>query len=511
MALIFSDGFSLYNSGTGAGLIKKWTITSTITMSFLQTGRWGSGSYSLYIDATGSTRAWATQNVTMAGSTTILGFAIRSTTTPVSGGRIVSLTNGVSTVTLTWAASNTISITDGGATTYFTTPSSLANNTWYYLELKVIWSASGGRIVYRMDSSQYYDSGATLSLGSSANTTSMVLGISSGGPWTIATMYTDLVLMDGTGSTFNDFQGDVRIETLFPDGDGSNTGWSLPGATLLTSVNQARFTTDTSGWAVLTGSPGFSRTATGGPKKSIPTYASLTGSSGTTSIISTPNGTSGYPVTPGQTLRVGGYSGINTGSSITVYLRFYDAAGATVGADVNVGLLSNAAGGAWRWNITSGTTVPATAATCAIILSPNSGGKFTGISLTTSSFTGYLDPSGQHHFETSETLSDDDTTYVSTNTVGAKDTYTMDDLQATTGSVLAVGTYVLARKDSASTHTISTVTRTGGVDHSGAAVNLPDNLTYQSLNTFYPINPTTGSAWTKSEVNNIEAGIEMPS
>ena len=514
MALAFSDGFSLYSDLSGATLLKGWTgSTGSSDVAFRNTGRWGANSYSLYIDVTGSSRGRLSRSLSMSGSTTIVGFAMQtSVASTTTNSPFLTLTNGTATVALTWVTGNKVSITDGGATTFYTIPSSLATNTWYYLELKIVWNASGGQIVFRMDTSQYYDSGATLALGSSTNATSLTLGSTVASTFSVRTTYADLMLMDGTSTRLNDFQGDVRIETLLPNSDGTHGAWAVAGNTLLTSVNQARFATDTSGWAILTGTPSFTRTATDGPKNSIPTYANL---SGTGSIISTPNGTGGYPVTAGQTLRIGAYMRGSTSFSLQAYLRFYDSSGAVVGSDVNTGALNSTfSSSVWVWSTTSLATVPAGATTCAIILSPNSSSRFSGVTLSVVSGSanyGYVDPSGAHVHATSDWINDGDSSYVHTNTVGAKDTYAMSQLQATTGNVLGVGTYVVARKETASTHTISAVTRIGGVDYSTTPTSLPDNLTYQTISTFYPANPATNSSWTRAEVNSLEAGIDLPS
>lgn len=514
MSLAFSDGFSLYQDLTGATLLKNWAGSmGSNNLNFRSGGRWGSKSYSVNIDTTGSARGYMTHTLSMTGSTSILGVAIQAGSAPTNGVRLLSISNGSATVALTWLSDRRIAITDGAATTHFTTPSSLASSTWYYLELKVIWHASTGRIIYRMDTSQFYDSGTTLALGSSTNATSLLFGNSAGANASLNTTYTDLLIMDSAGSTLNDFQGDIRIETLLPDSDGVHSDWAMPNNTLLTSVNQARITTDTSGWTTLTGSPTLSRVATNGPTQLIPSFLQLSGLSGI-AIISTPNGTSGYPVTAGQSLGIGLYYGVSGGGSGTdVSLRFYDSGGSQVGADILAGGLWQGNSAVWAWN-TFSVTVPATATTCAIILTRTNGNtsKYTAFVLSsTATVPRYVDPSGAHYFETADSTYDSDSTYVTTNTVGAKETYSMDPLLSSTGTILGVTAYAVARKESASTHTINTVMRTNGADNSGTAVNLPDNLTYQAMNDFYLLNPTTGVPWTRADVGSIETGVELPS
>jgi hypothetical protein len=111
--------------------------------------------------------------------------------------------------------------------------------------------------------------------------------------------------------------------------------------------------------------------------------------------------------------------------------------------------------------------------------------------------------------ESSGTYHDGDTTYVSSNVIGDKDTYVTSDLEITAGTIYAVQTCITAKKDDANLREVAQVIRQGGVDYGGAvdhALNA-SYLTYVEINEQDP----TGSDWTVSSVNGNEYGIEVKS
>lgn len=511
MALLQSDNFALYNSSTLALKIKGWTQSSSTT--YLQAGRWGAGSYSMLFGATSYS---STKSMSVSGNTTILGVAFSAFT---------NTTGVVASVTVNGTVLSLDIVTSGSgynlrvrnqttSTTYFTSSTVYSNSTFYYLELKIVWATGGaGRVVLRVDNLGVYDSGTTLTTAAANGTASLVLGASSGGA---VGYFTDLLFMDGSGTTFNDFQGDVRIETLLPNGDGANTSWSLPNDTLFTSTNQTRMTTSTAGWATLSGTVTLTRMATGGPDTNkLPSYLNIAASTTTSSIISSPNGTSGLPVTPGQTLGFGVWEYTAPSPAPTFAVRFYDSLGAQVGSDLSFGSISPV-GSVWQfYNITTNTvTVPANAATCALVVSFTStvsGYRLTGFVLSTTSTTPvYAEPGGAHYFEVNEAVDDDDVSYVKSSTLNAKESYAMSDM-AGTGTILAVRPFVVARKEtSGPTRTIATMVRVAGNDYINANnQTVPSTLAYTPFTDTLTTNPATGAAWTKNEVNAAEAGVSI--
>lgn len=515
MALLLSDSFALYSSTTAGIKLKGWTFSGPPTLA--QAGRWGAGSYSLTM---ANTSNYISQTIAFSGTTTILGCAY---STPSSTTRVIASL----TVNSTLIYLEHVSTTGGynlrvrnvtNATTYFTSSTVYAISAYQYLELKIIWNTGGsGRVVLRVDNSVIYDSGATLTIVAANGSTTLTLGAPGGNSTTGS--FTDVLFMDGSGTSFTDFQGDVRIEALRPTSDGGNSAWSLPNNTLLTSTNQARLTTDASGWVGLSGSPTLTRGTTStvilDPNR-FPSYLNITSSTSSFSIISSPSGTSGYPVTPGQTLGFGVWIACNSGvPTATVQARFYDSGGSQVGSDLTFGTLAFN-GVAWSFQnpATSTVTVPATSATCAIIIAFTSNSptyRFTGFVLSTNSTTpAYVDPTGAHYFESAEFDYDVDASYVKSDVLNTKESYAMSDM-AGNGQILGVRPIVVARKETnGPARTIATMIRIGSTNYTNANnQTVPGSLAYTTFSDILTTSPATSTTWTKSEVNGAETGFEI--
>ena len=97
---------------------------------------------------------------------------------------------------------------------------------------------------------------------------------------------------------------------------------------------------------------------------------------------------------------------------------------------------------------------------------------------------------------------DPSTIYVSSNSVGATDTYTYTDVPLITGTVIdAVQGSLLAKEDAAGSRTVDVVVRQGGTDFpSGNPLGVPTTDFGYLL---FPMedNPATSAQWTLSDVN----------
>jgi len=102
---------------------------------------------------------------------------------------------------------------------------------------------------------------------------------------------------------------------------------------------------------------------------------------------------------------------------------------------------------------------------------------------------------------------DGDTTYIYSNTPGQIETDTFTDLSVTTGTVFAVQTHIVARKDNAGLRTIAPVMRVGGVDYVGTtSPALPTG--YTGVTQLYDRVDPSGADWTVATANAIEAGVK---
>jgi len=99
---------------------------------------------------------------------------------------------------------------------------------WYYVEIKVIISATVGFVQIKVDAVEKVNTGADEDTLSTANAyaTGVIIGGAGAGGDASYTYRDDVVIIDGTGSYCNDFIGDVIIEAIAPTGVGSNSAWS---------------------------------------------------------------------------------------------------------------------------------------------------------------------------------------------------------------------------------------------------------------------------------------------
>jgi hypothetical protein len=97
--------------------------------------------------------------------------------------------------------------------------------------------------------------------------------------------------------------------------------------------------------------------------------------------------------------------------------------------------------------------------------------------------------------------------YVQSATSGQRDTYTMADLPATVGSILAVQNNTIAKRTDAAAISIKPAIQSGASVYYGTAVALTANdATVRDLRT---IDPNTSTAWTVGGVNALEGGFEV--
>lgn len=105
-----------------------------------------------------------------------------------------------------------------------------------------------------------------------------------------------------------------------------------------------------------------------------------------------------------------------------------------------------------------------------------------------------------------ESTANDDTDYNSSGTPGDKDTFVMEDLVSTSGTVQAVQEVVRVRKDDAGARSIVTVARLSATEVDSAVVTV--NTTYGYARDARTTKPG-GGTWTISDVNSSEHGYKV--
>jgi hypothetical protein len=123
---------------------------------------------------------------------------------------------------------------NGSGTNVLTTsvPGGIALSTWYTLEIMLTAGTTTGYVEIHVNGVSYSANnvntvGAALTTGAR----SIMLG-PPGSSQNFNTQYIDhFYLMDNTTTSFNTFQGDLRIRTLIPSGAGGHSDWTPTGAT----------------------------------------------------------------------------------------------------------------------------------------------------------------------------------------------------------------------------------------------------------------------------------------
>jgi len=99
------------------------------------------------------------------------------------------------------------------------------------------------------------------------------------------------------------------------------------------------------------------------------------------------------------------------------------------------------------------------------------------------------------------------TTYNSSSTAGQRDTYTMGDLIAGTGTVFAMQDTILSLKSDAGAASIKAAVKSGGTVYYDSTISLGTSLgAYPAVR---ETDPATAAAWTVANVNALEFGAEI--
>lgn len=96
---------------------------------------------------------------------------------------------------------------------------------------------------------------------------------------------------------------------------------------------------------------------------------------------------------------------------------------------------------------------------------------------------------------------------VYSSTIGHKDLYTTTNLPATTTTVYAAQDIAVAKKDNAGLAGIKTLVRISATDYASATAYLGADV--QVCTNIRETNPNTGVAWTPSDIDGLEVGVEV--
>lgn len=121
----------------------------------------------------------------------------------------------------------------GGSTLVGTVMNAIQHDVWHYIEVKVSQTDTGSMTI-KIDGVQVFTISSTDFQNGSATFESLWLGGNHDNFY-----WEDVVIMDGSGSTFNDFMGDMRFECTVPDADGATLQWTASAGTRVSCIDDA--------------------------------------------------------------------------------------------------------------------------------------------------------------------------------------------------------------------------------------------------------------------------------
>jgi hypothetical protein len=223
MALLFHDGFELYNSFNDVLLQYASESGSGINTTTVRTG-------ARSMDLSGGSAILTTRTFSPGTATCVFGYAFR-TTVLTSNRDIIQVKEG-STIhaSLALLTTGALAVYRGGVSSGTLLASSaiglINTSTWYYIEFKVTIDNAVGAYEARIDESTVVSgTGADTQNGGTASWNTIVFGSPSNN-----CIVDDLYICDTSGSTNNDFLGNCQVEVIRPQTDavaaGSNAGFT---------------------------------------------------------------------------------------------------------------------------------------------------------------------------------------------------------------------------------------------------------------------------------------------
>jgi hypothetical protein len=239
MTLLLMDGFDYYTGVQGSR--GKW-ISVGLGMT---TGRFGVGQ-SNQMTGVGTGGVPSTLQSKNFGnqSTLILGFAFNAASFTSNAAILMQFMDDTTTqVELRVDATGHLFVTRNGTTLGSPSTNALLLNTWYYIEIKVVFHQTAGSVEVRVAETVWVSTTGVDTCNTAnqfANNIFNVIGANLAGH-----SFDDLYLCNAAGSGANNFLGDCRIETLYPTGAGTYAEWTPSAGTNFGAVDEATANDDT--------------------------------------------------------------------------------------------------------------------------------------------------------------------------------------------------------------------------------------------------------------------------
>jgi len=244
------DGFDHYN---WSQMMRKWStyVTGYIGNPVIGPGNGRFGGGAMYNGAAGGQYAQQSVFKTLdPQSTWILGVAFKWTGGNVSASTVLLGVYDVNSkqVDARLNSDNTMSVTRAG-TVLGTTSFVMSSGAWYYIELKTTIHPTAGSFDLHINGVSR-TSATNVNTRNTANNTANQVSIgfpdqtNTGSITTLA--FDDFYACDGNGTVNNNFLGDVRVETLYPNAVGATTQFTPTSGTNFGCVNENPMNDDAS-------------------------------------------------------------------------------------------------------------------------------------------------------------------------------------------------------------------------------------------------------------------------
>jgi len=208
MALKFFDGFDSYAVNSDAGTI--WDSSSSCDF-FITTGRFGGNCIRVYNTSPGDVLSKTFPN---SNNTWIVGFAFKVFDVASVAPILEIKDSGVAQVELSITNDGTLTFNRNGTLLKNSDSLKLVNNTWYYIEVKVVIDNSGSYEVRVNGIPWIIGTGDTQNIDAHANYITIP-----GQAGAYQHFYDDFYICDGSGTIQNDFLGESKVIYYVPNAE----------------------------------------------------------------------------------------------------------------------------------------------------------------------------------------------------------------------------------------------------------------------------------------------------
>lgn len=508
MAFIFAESFDFYDALGDMTTYGPWLQATGINATPNAFTRFGAGKCLFYFPY--NSGIFASKPFEQATTNTIfiaLAYYVDTLTSPTTppgagGGATIQLRNGGTVIgSIQFDNRNgAIVFTRSTGTVLATYPNAFGAAGWNHFQFKIVLDPVNGSVALRKNG----DPQDTFFAGGLNTTPGPVavdgLSLVSGNTGTGSTAQTwcrfdDMLVFDNSGVHLNNWCGDIRAFTIYPNGD----------------TAQKDFTSNVAG---------LSQTIAHNSGANV--SRSSTANRGRSGLIT--------PTQSGEVTEIG----VNL-SAFSGRARLYLMTDNNGNPDTLIAASTILTSGATGFvpflfptpvNLQKGVPVHALVVSDGALTFPGCGtdgtgryypeGVFTADTFTEGDRNGVSDWAirlqvkysyTKNYHALSEAASDGDASYVAANTVGATDLYEFDNLPTTPAYILAVQARIVTRKSDAGTRGAKMLVKSGGV-----VTESPELLqatSYQAILKAFPLDPATGAAWTTEAVAAMQVGVKV--